>query len=109
MTVFVYVNTSKQVSDADHINVFANLYTGPEGGRSNTGSGANRIGRCTIVRMVLLFGARGCLEFAATEPARALALLFEGADARRAGIGGDHAPFLPSMVTKTSQCAVPPS
>jgi hypothetical protein len=25
MTVFVYVNTSKQVSDADHLKVFANL------------------------------------------------------------------------------------
>jgi hypothetical protein len=26
MTVFVYVNTSKQVSDADHIKVFTNLH-----------------------------------------------------------------------------------
>jgi hypothetical protein len=26
MTVFVYVNTSKQVGDADHIKVFANVY-----------------------------------------------------------------------------------
>jgi hypothetical protein len=25
MTVFVYVNTSKQVGDADHIKVFANF------------------------------------------------------------------------------------
>ena len=25
MTVFVYVNTSKQVGDVDHITVFANL------------------------------------------------------------------------------------
>jgi len=25
MTVFVYVNTSKQVGDADHIKIFANL------------------------------------------------------------------------------------
>jgi hypothetical protein len=25
MTVFVYVNTSKQVGDADHIKVFANV------------------------------------------------------------------------------------
>jgi len=25
MTVFVYVNTSKQVGDADHLKVFANL------------------------------------------------------------------------------------
>jgi hypothetical protein len=24
MTVFVYVNTSKQVGDVDHVNVFAN-------------------------------------------------------------------------------------
>ena len=25
MTVFVYVNTSKQIGDADHIKVFANV------------------------------------------------------------------------------------
>ena len=36
MTVFVHVNTSKQVGDADHLKVFANLYTTPKWWRSNT-------------------------------------------------------------------------
>jgi hypothetical protein len=43
MTVFVYVNTSKQVGDADHIKVFANVDAAetwleendPKGYRSN--------------------------------------------------------------------------
>ena len=61
MTVFVYVNTSKQVSDADHIKVFgvdaAKVVRGQRrrrGGVRIRGSGVNRIGRCTIVCMVLL-------------------------------------------------------
>jgi hypothetical protein len=33
MTVFVYVNTSKQVDDADHIKVFANVDAAESGSR----------------------------------------------------------------------------
>ena len=36
MTVFVYVNTSKQVGDRDHIKVFANVDAAESGSRKRT-------------------------------------------------------------------------
>jgi hypothetical protein len=36
MTVFVYVNTSKQVGDAEHIKVFANVDAAENGSRRMT-------------------------------------------------------------------------
>jgi hypothetical protein len=36
MTVFVYVNTSKQVGDVDHITVFANLDAAENGSRKTS-------------------------------------------------------------------------
>ena len=36
MTVFVYVNTSKQVGDAEHIKVFANQDAAETGSRRTT-------------------------------------------------------------------------
>lgn len=36
MTVFVYVNTARQVGDADHINIFRRLMPRKDGSRSTT-------------------------------------------------------------------------
>ena len=36
MTVFIYVNTSKQVGDADHLKVFANADAAETGSRKTT-------------------------------------------------------------------------
>ena len=36
MTVFIYVNTSKQVGDKDHLKVFANQHAADENGSKRT-------------------------------------------------------------------------
>jgi hypothetical protein len=62
MTVFVYVNTSKQVGDPDHIKVFANvnrrgkMVRGERPRRGSLricGSGVSRIGRHAIMCRLL--------------------------------------------------------
>ena len=58
MTVFVYVNTSKQVGDAEHVKVFANPDAAEKWFEENDpegvlrGSGMNRIGRRTAYAML---------------------------------------------------------
>ena len=59
MTVFVYVNTSKQVGDPEHIKVFAttDLVRGERPRRRGVrvrGSGVNRIGRRTAYAMLVI-------------------------------------------------------
>jgi hypothetical protein len=62
MTVFVYVNTSKQVGDPEHVKVFATGRRGKMvwGKRSRRrgvrvwGSGVNRIGRRTAYAMLVI-------------------------------------------------------
>jgi len=57
----IYVNTSKQVGDADHLKVFANTDAAetwfeendPEGSHSNTRSWSERIGRAKFRRTEL--------------------------------------------------------
>ena len=62
MTVLIYVDTSKEVGDADHLKVFANedaaetwlQENDPEGVRSNMRFWSEPHGRRTIMTMVLL-------------------------------------------------------
>jgi hypothetical protein len=61
MTVFVYVNTGKQVGDADHVKVFANQDAAEKWFEENDPEGValrgprmNRVGRRTAYAMLLI-------------------------------------------------------
>jgi hypothetical protein len=59
MTVLIYVNTSKQVGDAEHLKVFANADAAETGLEEMTPKACNspyvsRIGRRTILAMLLI-------------------------------------------------------
>jgi hypothetical protein len=59
MTVLIYVNTSKQVGDAEHLKVFANADAAETGLEEMTPKACHspkvsRIGRRTILAMLLI-------------------------------------------------------
>jgi hypothetical protein len=61
MTVFIYVNTSRQVGDAEHLKVFANVDAAEKWFEENDREGVafeyegvNRIGHRTIFCMLLI-------------------------------------------------------
>jgi hypothetical protein len=61
MTVFIYVNTSRQVGDAEHLKVFANVDAAEKWFEENDGRAwrssmreLNRIGHRTIFCMLLI-------------------------------------------------------